>query len=178
MTPSIFERFEHAVMPITECGCWIWMRACSARGYGSLKIDGVVLRAHRFFWEQTNGPIPEGKHVLHQCDIPQCVNPDHLFLGSHADNMKDKERKGRGNHATGLRNARYTHPETTCRGQRHWAKRPGAVKGVNNNRSILSENDVLAIRASTLSGAALAQRFGITKTHANRIKARKAWSHL
>jgi len=177
--PSIFDRFENAIMPLTECGCWIWMRARTTRGYGSVKIDGMVLRAHRVSWQISNGPIPEGLHVLHQCDVTCCVNPDHLFLGNHSDNMQDKERKGRGNHATGLRNARYTKPESTCRGDRHWTRlTPDATKGENNNRAILTTGDVELIRGSDLSGAELGRRFGITKTHANRIKRGAAWSHL
>lgn len=76
-------------------GCWIWIGAMHKGGYGHLKFDGITRLAHRISWELFNGPIPEGFLVLHKCDNPPCVNPNHLFLGDHADNMKDMWDKGR-----------------------------------------------------------------------------------
>lgn len=76
-------------------GCWTWSGARHERGYGRFRVGSVVHRAHRFAWLITRGDIPQGMHVLHRCDNPSCVRPDHLFLGSHADNMRDKARKGR-----------------------------------------------------------------------------------
>jgi hypothetical protein len=147
-------------------------------GYGSLRFGGANLRAHRLSWQLSNGVIPEGGHILHRCDIPQCVNPDHLFLGTHSDNMRDKERKGRGNHATGERNGRHTKPAASCRGDAHWMRRqPQRTLGALNNRAVLKEADIIFIRNSSLSGAELGRLFGITKTHANRVRARKSWSH-
>lgn len=78
-----------------ENGCMMWAGA-TARGYGQLKVDGKVVYAHRLAWEVYYGaPVPDGMHVLHECDNPLCVNPDHLFLGTHQDNMKDRQSKGR-----------------------------------------------------------------------------------
>src|SRR5678815_3205705 len=74
----------------------------SKRGYG---LDGRKL-AHRAAWERVHGPIPEGMHVLHKCDNPPCVNVRHLFLGTHADNMRDREQKGRANHPYGERSGK------------------------------------------------------------------------
>jgi hypothetical protein len=85
-------RFWEKVMPIPWSGCWEWMG--STQRYGHFRYPGGQL-AHRFSWELENGPVPEGLHVLHKCDNPSCVNPDHLFLGTHDDNMKDKAAKGR-----------------------------------------------------------------------------------
>jgi hypothetical protein len=76
-------------------GCWIWRRAKNKRGYGKLVVCGKLISAHRFSYERANGAITSGEHVLHRCDNPSCVNPGHLFLGDHADNMVDMTSKGR-----------------------------------------------------------------------------------
>jgi hypothetical protein len=115
------EIIEAYSMPVTECGCWIWL---GARGrYGHVKRGGKLVHAQRISWNGYHGNIPEKMHVLHKCDTPLCVNPDHLFLGTPQDNARDREDKGRGNHATGLRNGRYTKPERTARGDRHGMRR-------------------------------------------------------
>ena len=79
-------------------GCWLWTGACASRGYGHLVIKKPrYTTAHRLSWEIHNGPIPKGLWVLHHCDTPACVRPDHLFLGTRADNEHDRTMKGRGN---------------------------------------------------------------------------------
>jgi hypothetical protein len=74
--------------------CWEWLRA-KRKGYGAVYVSGKICDAHRLAWTLTNGPIPDGGHVLHTCDNPGCVRPGHLFLGTHADNMGDMGEKGR-----------------------------------------------------------------------------------
>ena len=81
---------------VTESGCWIWMRSTASHGYGDFRLNYKLFLAHRASYEAFVGPIPDGMFVLHRCDVKQCVNPDHLFLGTNADNMADKEAKGRG----------------------------------------------------------------------------------
>ena len=78
-------------------GCWIWTKATNERGYGVFKVFGTrrQIKAHRATYQEFVGAIPEGMDVLHRCDNPPCCNPEHLFLGTHADNMRDCARKGR-----------------------------------------------------------------------------------
>jgi len=86
---------------VRDNGCWQWTGAKSEKGYGiitttSLKPPRRHRRAHRIIWELVHSAIPDGMQVLHTCDNPGCINPAHLFLGTNADNMRDKVSKGRG----------------------------------------------------------------------------------
>ncbi len=74
-------------------GCWIWQRAVTSGGYGSLRVDGSAVQAHRFSWTRVHGRIPAGKYVLHKCDVRRCVNPSHLYLGTYGDNLRDRHRR-------------------------------------------------------------------------------------
>lgn len=85
------------VESVTAPGCWEWTGTKDKHGYGRVRVDQRKARAHRVAWEAFKGEIPAGLHVLHRCDNPGCVNPEHLFLGTHGDNMRDREAKGRGN---------------------------------------------------------------------------------
>lgn len=79
-------------------GCWLWDGAADKFGRGKSTKLGNSSKpdtAPRVSWERFVGPIPKGMHVLHKCDVPACINPDHLFLGTHADNMNDRVSKGR-----------------------------------------------------------------------------------
>jgi HNH endonuclease len=94
---SILSRFQ-AKYVVDDSGCWLWTGALNDHGYGwmsTTRKDGPD-RAHRIAWRLFKGPIPEGLYVLHRCDTPRCVNPNHLFLGTQTDNNADKEAKGRG----------------------------------------------------------------------------------
>jgi hypothetical protein len=75
-------------------GCWEWTGGLFASGYGAVGVDRKVLKAHRVAWALYRGEVGAW-HVLHRCDNPKCCNPDHLYLGTHADNMADRAAKGR-----------------------------------------------------------------------------------
>lgn len=89
------ERFNAKWLPHPRTGCWMWVGARASGVYGSFTLNDRTVQAHRFSWEAHNGPVPDGFHVLHKCDQPVCVNPDHLFLGDHTANMRDRLAKGR-----------------------------------------------------------------------------------
>lgn len=76
-------------------GCWLFTASLNRLGYGQFGISGKVHKAHRVAWRIFQGEIPAGMSVLHKCDVRNCVNPDHLFLGTQLDNMRDCKAKGR-----------------------------------------------------------------------------------
>lgn len=93
------QRFAGKFRIDTQTGCWPWTAAVDYHGYGRIQMGprgGGVIIAPRASWLIHNGPIPEGMCVLHRCDNPPCVNPDHLWLGTRSDNQRDMMAKGRG----------------------------------------------------------------------------------
>ena len=77
-------------------GCWLWEGACNGNGYAVMSVDGKIVGVHRWLLEQTTGPMRPDQHACHKCDTTNCVNPQHMFAGSAADNARDRERKHRG----------------------------------------------------------------------------------
>lgn len=151
LTPS--ERFlKHVHKTAT---CWLWCGTVKAHGYGVIRIDTKLWRAHRLSWSLFAGPIPDGKSVLHRCDNTRCVNPNHLFIGTQLDNVKDMDAKGRG-----------------VRENRHPAK------GEAHGRAKLAEDQVAEIRHAHCHGARqvdLARIYGISQATVSAILNRKIW---
>lgn len=156
------ERFRRRALVQNERGCTLWPGA-KVKGYGIIwggfESDTNLL-AHRVSWELHNGPIPDGLCVCHKCDTPACVNPDHLFLGTKAENNADRDRKGRGvPPAPGLVPS--------------WRRRRGEA---HPNRK-LDWNTVAQIRAcGTESASKLAKMHGVSAVTIRLIKAGKAWA--
>lgn len=128
--------------------CWNWIGTLSTHGYGQISINRRWRLAPRIAWELYYGESPGKNHVLHRCDNPRCVREDHLFLGTHQDNMKDMLQKQRHHH-----------------GETHRSHK-------------LTEQDVRDIRASTLSHAELTKMYPVGQSVISRIRARKAWRHV
>lgn len=133
-----------------EGGCWVWVRGQRAK-YGLFAIKGKTYGAHRVSYEAFKGSIPRGMVVRHACDNPSCINPDHLSLGTQADNVRDRTERGRGQ----------------------------KLKGEQIGTAKLTAAQVREIRASvSLSLREIADKYGIDKSNAWSIRAGKSWKHL
>jgi hypothetical protein len=145
---SCDERFDACCLENKETGCIEWIARRVPWGYGLVCVKGKDTRAHRYSWERTYGPIPDGLHVLHRCDNPPCVNPEHLFIGTNQDNVADKVAKGR------------------------------CPKGSKSSLSKITEEIALKIFNSTESQEKLGKRYGLAQGPVWLIKHGKTWRHI
>ena len=151
--------WEHVDKSAGPDACWLWTAAKSHNGYGRFALPGKngrkgrKVQAHRLAWTVTNGAIPDGLEACHRCDNPACVNPAHLFIATHLENVRDCINKGRINRPIGEANPR-------CR---------------------LTAEDAKAIRAMSASGvtqAAISRLYGVTAANVSVIVSRKSWKHV
>lgn len=137
----------------TDTQCWEWNKSKGKWGYGHINVKGKIELAHRVSYRTLVGEIISNNGVLHKCDNPACVNPDHLFTGTNKDNVLDKVRKNR-------------------------QSRIGQGKGENHSLAKLTEQDVLNIRASGDKQESLAKKYNVTQSCISHIKNKKSWSHI
>jgi hypothetical protein len=157
-----------------QSGCHLWIGGVGPKGYGRFTFDGKRVLAHRAAYTLKCGPIPAGLHVLHRCDVPMCVNVDHLFLGTQADNMRDMCAKGRHNGPRGV-----THPfagRDKCAHLRAAASM--ANKGSTNPMARLSDDQARWAINCPLSTRVAADRLGVAYGTISDLRAGRTWKHL
>lgn len=131
--------------------CWLWTGTCTGNGYGQTRFNGKKVRAHRLFYSEHSGKsLKEIGFVLHSCDNPRCVNPDHLREGTSSENANDAYERER--------RIRY--------------------RGELNGRSKLTESDVLSILRDDRRTREIATEYGVTMKTIQQIKARDSWAWL
>ncbi len=147
--PTVIERFFDKIELIPFSSCWYWMGHLDKDGYGSMKIKKKVVRAHRYSYAVHNGPILDGRIIMHSCDNPSCVNPSHLSAGTNAENSRDMVKKGRTN----------------------------APYGESAHNSKLKNTDVIKIKelSVALSQSKIARIFCIDQSSVSRIISGKRW---
>jgi hypothetical protein len=164
---TLEERFYAKVEKI-EGGCWLWIGRLNRSGYGDLYYDGKKRRAHRISYEIHVGEVPDGMFVCHSCDVPMCVNPAHLWIGTNEENMRDMVAKGR--HKTAARMA----IKNVSKGKNYNA-------GERNARAKLKEADVLQVINLCSQGKTrkyIANQFGVSASLISEIRNGKRWAHL
>ena len=147
---TLAERFDHYVDKSGDC--WIWTSSSDPNGYGRLNVAGKPILAHRISWTLHCGEITSDQHVLHRCDNPPCVRPDHLFIGDQAANNADMRAKHRFH--------------------------PGVSRGEKHGCAVLTDEQVLEIRASREKAQHLAERFGVSNRTVRDIRAMRSWRHI
>lgn len=147
----MLEKFWNNVAFIPFHECWEWIGNKNHFGYGRIQMSKKTHKAHRLSWElHHKQKVPDGMFVCHSCDNPGCVNPEHLWIGTAAENNKDRNRKGRAN---------------MPKGHIHWKKK-------------LNETDITEIRSSTLSSRKLGQIYHVSHKNILAIKNGKTWKHV
>ena len=157
LKPARHSRFEDRYMPVPESGCWLWLGTCSSFGHGHIRLGGKLFLAHRAAYEMFVAPIQDDECVLHKCDVPSCVNPSHLFVGSKKDNSRDMVQKNR--------------------------HKPSGVKGTTHGMSKLTEAQVAQIKQVKrndphIPNRIFAAQFGVSTATIDQLLNNKTWKHV
>ena len=169
---SMAQRLEELSIPEPNSGCWLWLREPTTAGYGKIRYKGQQDYVHRVSWKVHHGAIPIGLWVLHKCDVRLCVNPTHLFLGTHLDNVADMVAK-----------KRHLYPTRSEKSARRWAegrfiRKNNAACGERVAGAKLRATDILVIRADQRAQSALARVYGVTQSAISRIKSGNTWKSV
>lgn len=152
---ALRERLDRDSIPEPNTGCLLWFGVACRLGYGRVGWEGKNWLAHRLSYTEAKGPIPAGLHLLHKCDTPACINPDHLRPGTPADNVADMMAKGREN-----------------RDPRPYQQ------GTKNQNSKITDDVVRGILTSPLDQKRAAKAFGVAASWVQRIRKREVWQHV
>ena len=132
----------------SHTGCWLWLGAKISSGYGVARYNGANAYTHRVSYETSNGDIPDGLFVLHKCDNPSCMNPEHLFLGTQRENMQDMKEK-----------------------DRH-------LYGQRNGNARLTDASAKAIKNMSGTHSSIADKFNVSRRTVGFIKSGATWGHV
>jgi hypothetical protein len=155
-TKTLAERLCEKASPEPNTGCWLWTGQSDQFGYGTLAVRGRTRKAHRLAWEVAYGPLPKiaGHHgavVRHRCNLPGCVNPAHLVIGSQRDNLQDMSRAGR------------------------------STRGERSHLAVLTEGDVreiLRLSADGVKQRIIGAKFGVTQGNVSAMVCGLSWRHV
>ncbi len=153
MRKTVLERFEDKYCPEPNSGCWLWMPVSTNDGYGTFWYQQKNYAAHRASWMiRHSQAVPEGMYVLHRCDTPSCVNPDHMFLGTQCDNIHDMIKKSRANYS--------------------------GVTGERSHAAKLTRYQVMEIFNAPGPYSEIACKYGVSISHVGNIKTKNKWKHI
>jgi hypothetical protein len=145
--PNILDRIVAKSQPDINTGCWVWSGFTDRDGYGTIKVSGISRRAHRVAYEVWHGPIAENLVVRHRCDNASCVNPNHLLVGTHAENVQDMDARGRRT----------------------------IQLGPKNNGVKVSVDQVIAAFTDRRATSVVARDLGMTRENVGMIRRRRSW---
>ena len=129
-------------------GCWLWLGPLTADKYARMGSSRGGVKGHRALWIELHGPLDRREYVLHRCDVPRCCNPDHLYVGTQQDNMRDRNVRGR------------------------------QARGEKQGFARLTAAAVLAIRSDPRENRLIAADYGLDRSWVSRLKNRKFWTHI